>query len=121
MGQIYLNSVQYAGGGGPACNYLTTEHIVGTWLDGSDVYEKTFYLHSLSLASDAKYTVEASFAGNNVIEYSGFDISNQTIYALPDGRLRVMMESGDLKIASINGGTWAGDLYLTVRYTKATT
>lgn len=123
MGLVYFNGEPYAGGGIIEHEYIytTTERAVGTWIDGSTVYQKTFYVHSFSLASDAKYTIESSFSGNNVISYGGHDISNQTIYALPDGRLCVMIENGDLKIASINGGTWSGDLYLTVQYTKAST
>lgn len=42
MGKIMLNSRQYAGGG-DYHEYSTAEHIVGTWIDGSPVYEKTIY------------------------------------------------------------------------------
>jgi hypothetical protein len=40
MGKIFLNSRQYAGGGDYR-EYSTSEHIVGSWIDGSPVYEKT--------------------------------------------------------------------------------
>ena len=30
--------------GGGSVNYSTTEHEIGTWIDGSPVYEKTFYV-----------------------------------------------------------------------------
>lgn len=35
-----LNELEAGGGGG--ANYSTTEHVVGTWVDGSPLYEKTF-------------------------------------------------------------------------------
>ena len=101
--------------------YSTGEKAVGVWVDGSTVYEKTIYVSSVSLQQDAKQTIEASFAGNKIISYSGYDVSGTTTYALPDGRLRLMIESGDLKLQSINGGTWGGEAYITIRYTKAST
>ena len=101
--------------------YSTGEKAVGVWIDGSTVYEKTIYVSAVSLQQDAKQTIEASFAGNKIISYSGYDVSGTTTYALPDGRLRLMIESGDLKIQSINGGTWGGEAYITIRYTKAST
>lgn len=42
MGKIFLNSRQYAGGG-DFHDYSTSEQIVGTWIDGSPVYEKTVF------------------------------------------------------------------------------
>lgn len=40
MGKIFLNSRKYAGGG-DYHEYSTAEQIVGAWVDGSPVYEKT--------------------------------------------------------------------------------
>lgn len=39
MGKIFFNSRQYAGG--DFHEYSTAEQIVGAWVDGSPVYEKT--------------------------------------------------------------------------------
>lgn len=33
-------------GGGSSHNYSTTEQVVGTWVDGSPVYEKTFVINN---------------------------------------------------------------------------
>lgn len=44
MGKLMLNSECYTGGsssGSGGHNYSTTEHVVGTWIDGKTVYEKT--------------------------------------------------------------------------------
>ena len=40
---LYLNGnkLQYGAGGG-GHNYSTQEQVVGTWIDGSTVYEKTY-------------------------------------------------------------------------------
>ena len=124
MGQIYMNSVNYStGGGSDAHSYSTTEQAVGLWVDGSTVYEKTIYISSVSLTQDAKQTIESSFVGNNILSVSGYNLSTNgtSYYSIPDGRLRVFIESGDLKLQSINGGTWNGEAYITIRYTKAST
>lgn len=122
MGQIMLNGVPYSTGIVKSmADYSTRESLAGYWIDGSIVYEKTFCIHSFSLAQDAKTTIETNFPGDKIISYFGCDVSNTTIYAIPDGRLRLMIENGDLKLASINGGTWSGDAYITIRYTKPST
>lgn len=50
MGRIFLNSIGYAGSG-DFHNYSTTEQIVGTWIDGSPVYEKVVDLGALPNAT----------------------------------------------------------------------
>lgn len=122
MGQIYLNSIKYSGTTGCFVKpeiYSLTEREIGVYQNGKPLYEKTIYARSISISENAKYTIESSFVGENVVEYCGYDLSGTTIYSLPDGRLRLMIEGGDLKLQSINGGTWSGDCYVTVRYTKA--
>lgn len=44
MGMIIKNGVVYAGGGGGSSSheYSTTERVVGKWVDGSNLYEKTY-------------------------------------------------------------------------------
>lgn len=120
MGQIMLNGTAYSSGYiHESHDYSNDEQVVGTWIDGSTVYEKTYSISNISVSQDAKVTINASFAGDTIISWSGYDLSGTTIYALPDGRLRLMIEGGDLKVQSINGGTWSGNMYITVRYTKA--
>ena len=41
MGRIFYNGRQYSGNASP--NYSTDEQIVGTWIDGRPIYEKTIY------------------------------------------------------------------------------
>lgn len=101
--------------------YSTSEREIGVWTDGKPLYEKTIYVPTVSLSSDTKQVIETSFVGNNIISYTGYNISTGgPIYSIPDGRLRVFIESGDLKITAINGGSWNGSAYITVTYTKTT-
>ena len=47
MGQIMLNGIAYSSGYiHESHDYSTDEQIVGTWIDGSTIYEKTIILQS---------------------------------------------------------------------------
>ena len=101
--------------------YSFDEREIGVWTDGKPLYEKTIYVPTVSLSSDTKQVIETSFVGNNIISYTGYNISTGgPIYSIPDGRFRVFIESDDLKITAINGGSWNGSAYITVTYTKST-
>lgn len=125
MGMIIKNGVVYAGGGGGSSSheYSTTEKVIGTWIDGSDVYEKTFYIPSISISGSDTLTVESNF-NNFLISATGVYISpdNVTLYMIPEGRIRVFVNSSrELKLEAINSGTFNGGKgYLTVLYTKNT-
>lgn len=102
--------------------YSTTEKAVGIWIDGSIIYEKTLSIPT-NLSQDGVQIVDSNFIGDRIISYGGYNASSTagSYYPLPDGRFRVNLESGVLKIRSINGGTWNGTTYLTIQYTKAST
>ena len=42
MGKMILNGKEYAGSGSEWHEYSTSEKVVGTWIDGKPIYEKTF-------------------------------------------------------------------------------
>ena len=47
MGKLMFNGIDYTGGvSNNGHTYSTTEQVVGTWIDGSTVYEKTIVLSS---------------------------------------------------------------------------
>lgn len=105
---------------GGSHTYSTDEQEVGTWIDGSTIYEKTLTVPT-NLSSDSVQIVDSNFVGDRIISYGGYNVASTAgfYYPLPDGRFRVNLESGALKIRSINGGTWNGTTYLTIQYTKA--
>ena len=55
MGRIFYNGSLYSGNA--SHNYSTDEQIVGTWIDGKPLYEKTI---ARTFASDESYTVFTS-------------------------------------------------------------
>lgn len=119
-------SGQWTPQGVPSVHYSTDEQVIGTWIDGSTIYEKTIYVPTLSIDSstNVNQTIEANFVGNSLISVSGYKTSstNSSIYSIPDGRLSVFVDDqANLKLEAINGGSWTGSAYVTIRYTKSST
>lgn len=58
---IYYNGHQHAtkgggssGGGGAGHTYSTTEQVVGTWIDGKPLYEKTFEWNNVKCGDESE-------------------------------------------------------------------
>lgn len=122
-----------SGGGGHT--YSTTEQVVGTWIDGSPVYEKTITISNLHTgAGSTDYLISQEEL--NVIDFSGaynsgnyyrnfnaiivtqggqfdhnYEVAAQTVILNGSTYIRVGTVSNR---DSING-------YVTVRYTKSST
>ena len=72
MGSFMLNGVSYrAGGGNNFHAYSTAEQVVGTWIDGKPLYEKTI---TGSFASNSSKSLSIQMASNMgmVIDVRGF-------------------------------------------------
>ena len=55
MGKMIMNGVPYGASSNEdsetSSNYSTEEKIIGTWIDGKPIYQKTFNIANASLAS----------------------------------------------------------------------
>lgn len=116
--------------GGGNVNYSTTEHEIGTWIDGKTLYEKTVVFQNFSAGDKYIDIVNADTAfiyGGFFKQTSGGDAS--FIFGAPlyntgtfgaYGYIASICDSNhDNKLTvSTYKGTWDGDLYLTIRYTK---
>lgn len=108
-------------------NYSTNEKVIGTWINGKPLYEKTWYVENLPTGSleyfsnviveDAEdYFIENVF-GKNSGSYQGVGITNNnniydtciTSLNLTNGRWWL-----------IRGGSSTSSIYITMRYTKTT-
>lgn len=58
--------------------YSTTEHVIGKWIDDSDIYEKTFHVGSLPNNTTAQIVHDISNLGR-VIDISGTGYSNSGV------------------------------------------
>ena len=118
------------GSGGSSHNYSTTEQIVGTWVDGSPVYEKTVVAKNINYPTVGDgYVIGTILNSNEIIEITGtITNSTKTIkHALPyinDSSkvttIRFNVSSGELLLRSFD--TWSSlDVIVTIRYTKTST
>lgn len=109
--------------------YSTTEHIVGTWIDGSPVYEKTQYISALpsSIGDWVNYPHGISNF-DRLISVSGTAYSSVIPQQLNLPHVATTMAAqitisvSDTDIAFIVGqdrSSW--EAYVTIRYTKSST
>lgn len=110
-----------------AHHYSTSEKIVGTWIDGSTIYEKTFNVGTISAGNDIRVSVQLNIA--KVIRLSGnahssnynqwveinFPHQNITAYIVT----AVYIESS--QEINIHTGTdfTLDECYITLQYTKS--
>ena len=108
------------GGGSSSTNYSTTEHKVGTWVDGRDIYEKTINLGSFSVGSWSDHTIESSTSIDLLIYYDGYMVESNIMYALPDPSVRIKVDSSQNLIFTGTSSWSISNGYITIRYTKTT-
>lgn len=112
-----------SGGGGSAThNYSTTEQIVGTWIDGQTIYEKTFDLGenvSISYNSWTTTTAELDELGG-IISAEGATETLGTFtpyiatYTTVNGHIRIQLQTP-------RNSNQSPCRFVTLRYTKAPT
>ena len=113
-----------SGGGSSEVNYSTNEQVIGTWLDGKPLYQKTF-------------TVSGTYRGNSTVDISSYIDSNINIVYV-DGMGKYTDSDGDNYFAlnnaifiypqynfntlKLNWGssTLPVEVTITIRYTKTT-
>ena len=118
--------------GVPAVHYSTEEQVVGTWIDGSTLYEKTFYSDmTISYDSASAVTLNDTIPSNiEVVDiqayFRGKNASGNQVYQSDSGRwFHYYYESTENKIYAAQIFTSAGvtncKTYFTIRYTKSNT
>ena len=69
---IFIEIVSAGGAGGvSADNYSTSERIIGTWIDGSTLYEKTIDCGALPSSSGVEKTVSTGLSNVKILDISG--------------------------------------------------
>lgn len=127
----YTKSTDVAGSGSwtpqgvPAHHYSTDEHIVGTWIDGETLYERTFYmddftgvtLSGFNIASgltgiDKAWITEGSIKNNdgNTFKLDNYLSSNAYAYAM-------YQSTGNIR--AVTNGFNPVYLFVTLQYTKS--
>jgi hypothetical protein len=110
-------------------NYSTTEQVVGTWIDGSTLYEKTIKKQNISSASSSTVLIPSSeLTGMNIIEIDGSYVSrtSNSTYAInayinSDTITATWLAEDNIYYWLYWGATDTYDAYITIRYTKTST
>lgn len=110
----------------PLDHYSTDEHIVGTWLDGSTLYEKTIKKQNISSASSSTVLISSSeLTGMNIIEIGGSYVSktsNSTyainVYINSSTIIATWLAEDNIYYWLYWGASDTYDAYITIRYTK---
>lgn len=126
MGILKLNGIDYMGGnsGSNAHNYSTSEQIVGTWVDGSTVYERTI-TGTLGNVSQKTIDLSSEINCNLVIDIKGWimstDSSNSYQIWMHDAYVRYYLRGNNNLIIDKDGADNYGfdnPYTFIIRYTK---
>ena len=123
--------IKYGNGTQTFHNYSTAEQVVGTWIDGSTIYQKTYTATFSNIVKDTEYQIAdiSSLSIKDVLnsfgscKYSGTGLSDNFLnlgglmycFAYPNGDLKFVQN-----MTSATSGRQY-DVKVTIQYTKTTT
>ncbi len=123
----YTKTTDVAGSGSwtpqgvPAVHYSTDEHIIGTWIDGKTLYEKT-----IDFGAIPNNTTKSVAHGINnlsmVVSWNGCMKSSDSFETVPSGENSNFKLTADATNISIRTSTSWNDWtvsYITIQYTKS--
>lgn len=104
-----------------ASNYSTTEHKVGKWIDGSDLYEKTVSCGALPNASSKTFTHGITNI-SKIVDIKGYATDGTWSLPLPfagDSTSAISVYANASQIRFVSGADRTSyTTYITLRYTK---
>jgi len=127
--QPIVDLISESSGGDSQHHYSTDEQVVGTWIDGSTLYEKTIKKQNISSASSSTVLIPSSeLTGMNIIEIDGSYVSrtSNSTYAInayinSDTITATWLAEDNIYYWLYWGATDTYDAYITIRYTKTST
>lgn len=123
MGKMVLNGKEYAGSGSEWHEYSTDEKIVGKWIDGKPLYEKTFVYDNVSKIESRQTYIAGLTNIKRLIRLEG-TIHENSFFCVPysNGAVSfgiIINANGDFETKG-NDSWLNSDLTIVVRYTKTT-
>ena len=117
----------YTPSGEKAHHYSTNEHIVGTWIDGSTIYERTV---EITDSFSSSYHYDISGFANEIIDFEGYFVctTNNGTWRIPlnyyeDSSLRTYTgysATNNYMFFKVYSGFTGQKAMVTIRYTKST-
>lgn len=108
------------GSGASGDNYSTTEHIVGTWIDGTILYEKTFTVSNITVDTSDWQNIGQIANINKLVSTDGvvtIHFNGQQTGVGPYFSVSVN-SSGYVRFICTEWNNETADILLTIRYTK---
>lgn len=124
---IASNTVGGGGGGGNGVNYSTDEQLIGTWIDGKPLYQKTWIKTDIDIPTyrdtvvgtipDMENTVIRNTSG--IVYINGGIVFPMAAMSQNDARFTTYIK--DNVVCAISSAGWrVSGINLTVQYTKTT-
>ena len=110
-------------GGGSGHTYSTTEQVVGTWIDGKPIYEKTYSITAPSVVDTSTDVINvASLNVDNIPTLVGnIKVSNNITHTGGGSFVLFYRKSTNTISCSISNSAYlSGALTITMQYTKTT-
>ncbi len=107
-------AISTSGGGGSGHNYSTTEQVVGTWIDGSTIYEQSFAITNQTISTGwtvlvSSISIAKLISGEVCVGGGGYDYTWNALY----------YNNGNIAVYNFLGGAiQSANGYVTIRYTK---
>lgn len=129
MGKLILNGKEYAGSGSEWHEYSTSEKVVGKWIDGKPLYEKTISVsNSERIDKDYVYAHGISNIETSMVAFAFvYNSSDNSSIPMPvmsdtDTGLSVRINNQNLFFRGTNyfAANANRTLYVVVQYTKTT-
>ena len=113
-------SGQWTPQGVPAAHYNETEHICGTWVDGSTLYEKTFVKTNLTGNTSNWVNIDTLTGVDKIVSCDGFAIGNDGNYVDLGYYVRISWKSDNIRYYCKDLSTVTLTyIIFTLRYTKS--
>lgn len=103
----------------PMVHYDGTEKVVGTWF-GDTLYEKTYYYASLNARPSDWVTLESNVGMDRIVDWSYTLIDASSQKQCSQMYFSISLYNNNLRYYSTFGSGTATQVYITIRYTKAT-
>lgn len=124
----YTKTTDVAGSGNwntdgvPTVHYSTTEQVIGTWIDGKPLYQKTVDFGTIP--SNSTKEVDHNISDLKMtVGFEGTMINESVCEILPSGEnSNFRIQTTPTKLKVITGASWSdwNDSYITIKYTKTT-
>jgi len=121
--------------GNTSNNYSLNEKVVGTWIDGKAIYQKT-YVYDQPVTNDSSVIIDSSITKNLIDTFIGEEstyrnsaetqwvsnpsykqVSSNNTSLVDYGSYRIIIDSDGVKI--IPNGTWSNPIFVfSIKYTK---